>query len=175
MYLNDEDLQATEMYTQVLSMLLSPIPQPQDLAQAKVIGKHCMALRQRRDLSIKEVAQLSGQELSVIIDIEQVSHRRRASFDDYIRYANALSCSLLEVFDMDRLQEVLIPLNDEQVFKQIESAVQQLTRQGEPVTKKNIRNLVGLETASLGQYGHAWPGRPMLIFPVNDATEYSQK
>lgn len=166
--LSDQDLQATKLYTQVLSMLLSPIPRLQDRAQAKVIGKHCMALRQRRDLSITEVAQLSGQDLSVIIDIEQVSHRRRANFDDYIRYVHALSCSLLEVFDRDRLQEVLIPPSDEQVFKQIESAVQQLTRRGEPVTKKNIRNLVGLETACLGQYGHAWPGRPMCIFPAND-------
>jgi transcriptional regulator with XRE-family HTH domain len=156
MRLSDEDLQVTQRYTQELSMLLEPIARPLPEAQATLLGKHCMALRQRQDLSITELARLSGQEPSVILDIEQVRSFPKASFDDYIQYVEALSCSLFEVFDADRLQAFLIPPSQEEVFNQIESAIQQLLRQGEHVTKRNIRNLVGLETALLGRYGLAW-------------------
>jgi len=156
MRLSDEDLQATQRYTQELSMLLEPIARSLPEAQATLLGKHCMALRQRQDLSITELARLSGLEPSVITAIEQVRSFTKASFGDYIQYVQALSCSLSEIFDADRLQEFLVPPSQEEVFNQIESAIQQLLRQDEHVTKRNIRNLVGLETALLGRYGQAW-------------------
>jgi transcriptional regulator with XRE-family HTH domain len=145
--LSDEILQPTQRRTHELSTLLSPMSGPLDLAQARMIGKRCMALRQQKDLSITEVASLSGVPIAVIVDIEQTSHRMRASFSDYMRYADALSCSLLEVFDMD-----LIPIGEDLALKQVESAIQQLMRQGEPVTRKNIRDLVGMEIIRLGHY-----------------------
>ena len=145
--LSDEILQPTQRRTHELSILLSLMSGPLDLAQARMIGKQCMALRQQRDLSITEVASLSGVPIAVIIDIEQTSHRMRASFSDYMRYVDALSCSLLEVFDTD-----LIPICEDLAFKQVESAIQQLMRQGEPVTRKNVRDLVGMEIIRLGRY-----------------------
>jgi hypothetical protein len=148
--LDDEVLSSTRRYTQALSMLLSPMPAPLDQAQAKVIGKQCMALRQERDLSITEVAKLSGEPMAVIMDIEQVSSFTKANFADYIRYVDALSCSLLEVFDPDRLQESQAKPCEDLAFKQVEAAIQQLMRQGEPVTRRNVRNLVGTEAVRLG-------------------------
>ena len=150
-HLSDEVLLPTHRHTQDLKMLLSPLQRPLEEAQAKVIGKQCMALRRRQELSITEVASLTGQKRSVIMDIEQVSSLR-ASLDDYMRYADALSCSLSEVFDIDRLQELLAPLSEEQTCKQVEAAIQQLKRQGELVTRRNIRNLVGMEATHLKHY-----------------------
>lgn len=145
--LSDEILQPTQRRTHELSMLLRPMSGSLDLAQARRIGKQCMALRQQKDLSITEMASLSGVPIAVIIDTEQTSHRMRASFSDYMRYVDALSCSLLEVFDTD-----LIPVSEDLAFKQVESAILQLMRQGEPVTRKNVRDLVGMEIIRLGRY-----------------------
>ena len=150
--LSDEILQPTHRHTQDLRMLLSPLQKPLEETQAKMVGKQCMALRQRQGLLITEVANLSGQEISVIMDIEQGSSLKKASLDDYMRYADALSCSLLEIFDTDRHQELLVPLSEEQTLKQVEAAIQQLKRQGGPVTARTIRNLVGISTSRLRCY-----------------------
>jgi hypothetical protein len=148
--LSEEVLSITHRRTQELEMLLSPMPGPGDRTQARVIGKQYMAKRLQQDLLIAEVADLSGIAQSVIRDIEQVSEWREACLNDYMQYADILSCSLLEVFDTDPNLEPLIPLS--QVFKQVEVAIQQLERQGEPLTRRNIRNLVGMEATSLWDY-----------------------
>lgn len=149
--LSDDLLPLTHKRTQELSMLLSPMPQSLQETQVRIIGKQGMALRRRQDLSIIEVANLSGLERSVIMDIEQV-RSLRASLDDYMRYADALSCSLLEIFAIDHLQELLTPLSEERTLKQVEAAIEQLKRQGEPVTRRNIRNLAGMEAIHLKHY-----------------------
>ncbi len=105
-------------------MLLSPMPRPLEEGQAKMVGKQYMALRQQRGLLITDVAFLTGQEISVIMDIEQGSSLKKASFHDYIRYADALSSSLREMFDTHRHQELLVPLSEEQTLKQVEAAIQ---------------------------------------------------
>ena len=150
--LSDEILQPTRRYTQDLKMLLSPMPRPLEEPQAKMVGKHCLAFRQRQGLLIAEVASLTGQEISVIMDIEQGSSLKKASFHDYMQYADALSCSLLEIFDTDRHQELLVPLSEEQTLKQVEAAIQHLKRQGGPITMRTIRNLVGISTSRLRCY-----------------------
>ena len=140
----------THRRTQELQMLLGPLPGFPDQAQATVIGKQYMAKRLKLDLLISEAADLSGIAQPVIRAIEQVSDQRSASLKDYMRYADMLSFSLLEIFDTDLSQELLIPLS--QVFKQVEAAIQQLEKQGEPLTRNNIRNLVGTEATSLWDY-----------------------
>jgi len=60
-------------------MLLSPLQRPWEEAQVKMVGKQCLALRQRQGLQITEVAFLTGQEISVIMDIEQGSSLKKAS------------------------------------------------------------------------------------------------
>jgi hypothetical protein len=128
-------------------MLLSPLPGPPDQARAAVIGKQYMAKRLKLDLLISESADLLGIDQSVVRDMEQVSKLRSASLKDYLRYADTLSCSLREIFDTDPHQEPLIPLS--QVFKQVETAIQQLEKQGKLLTRRNISNLVGRETTRL--------------------------
>jgi hypothetical protein len=131
-------------------MLLGPMPIPGDRTQARAIGQQYMAKRLKLDLLITEVADLSGIAQSVIRDIEQVSEWREAGLNDYIQYADILSCSLLEIFDTDPNRDPLIPLG--QVFKQVKAAMQQLEWQGEPLTRKNMRNLVGMQATSLWDY-----------------------
>ena len=109
-----------------------------------------MVKRLKLDLLISEVADLSGIAQSVIRDIEQVNEWREASLNDYIQYADIFSCLLLEIFDTDPNLELLIPLG--QVFKQVKAAMQQLERQGESLTRRNIRNLVGMQATSLWDY-----------------------
>jgi transcriptional regulator with XRE-family HTH domain len=150
--LSEEARTLTHRYTQELSILLDPIPRPMIEAQTQGIGKRCRALRQERDLSITEVARLSGLEVAVIMDIERVSSFTKASFSDYMRYVDALSCSLLEVFDTNHLQESLSTPSQELALKQVEAAIEQLKRQGEPITRRNIANLVGTEMARSGHY-----------------------
>jgi transcriptional regulator with XRE-family HTH domain len=139
----------THRRTQELKKLLSPLPEPPDQAQAKVIGKQYMAKRLQLELLISEAADRSGLAQFVIRDIEQIRELRvaTASLQDYLRYADTLSCSLQEVTDFDPTLPLLIPLS--QVFNLVEVAIQQLEKQGEPLTRRNIRNLVGMEVASL--------------------------
>jgi transcriptional regulator with XRE-family HTH domain len=133
-------------------MLLGPMPRPSEEAQVKMVGKQYMALRQRQGLLITEIATLTGQEISVIMDIERGSSLKRASLDNYMRYADALSRSLLEVFGADCHLELHASLSGEQIFKQVEAAIQQLKRQGGPVTARTIRNLVGISISRLRCY-----------------------
>jgi len=111
--LSEEVLLSTYRHTQDLKKLLSPVQSPLPEVRAKIVGKHCMALRQCQDLSITELARLSGQDLSVILAIEQVDHFAKASLSDYIQYADALSLSLTEILDADRLRAFLIPPSEE--------------------------------------------------------------
>ncbi len=147
--LSEKALSMTHRRTQELKKLLSPLPEPPDQAQAKVIGKQYMAKRLQLELLISETADRSGLAQFVIRDIEQISELRvaTASLQDYLRYADTLSCSLQEVTDFDPTLPLLIPLS--QVFNLVEVAIQQLEKQGEPLTRRNIRNLVGMEVASL--------------------------
>jgi len=150
--LSGEDLLLTHRRTQDLQMLLSPIPRSLEGAQAKMIGDHYRGLRHQRGLLITDIAALTGQELSVLMDIEQGSNLKKASFHDYIRYADALSCSLRELCDPPLQQELLVPLSEEQTLKQVEAAIQHLKRQGGPVTARAIRHLVGISTSHLRCY-----------------------
>lgn len=147
--LSEETERLSQRRTQDLQMLLSPLSESPEQAQAKVIGKQYMAKRLNLDLLISEAADRSGIDPSVIRDIEQISELRSttASLKDYLRYADTLTCSLREITDFDSNLEHLLPLN--QVFNQVEVAIQQLEKQGEPLTRRNIKNLVGMEVASL--------------------------
>jgi transcriptional regulator with XRE-family HTH domain len=147
--LSGEVLLLTHRRTQDLTMLLSPMSRPLEERQAKMIGKQYMASRQQRGLLITDVASLTGQEISVLMDIEQGSSLKKASFHDYIQYADALSSSLREIFDTDRRQALLVPLSEEQTLKQVEAAIEHLKRQGGPITARTIRNLVGISTSRL--------------------------
>jgi transcriptional regulator with XRE-family HTH domain len=128
------------------------MPQPLEEGQVKMVGKQYMALRQQQGLLITDVASLTGQEISVLMDIEQGSSLKKASFHDYIRYADALSYSLREIFDTNRHQELLASLSEEQTLKQVEAAIQHLKRQGGPITARTVRNLVGISTSRLRCY-----------------------
>jgi hypothetical protein len=114
-----------------------------------MIGKQFMAKRLQLDLLVSEAANRSGIAQSLIRDIEQIGELRRASasLKDYLKYADTLSCSLQEVMDFD--PNVEIPLPPGQVFTQVEAAIQHLEKQGQPLTKRNIRNLVGMEATRL--------------------------
>jgi transcriptional regulator with XRE-family HTH domain len=121
-------------------------------SESQGIGKRCRALRQERDLSITEVARLSGLSVAVIMDIEQVGSFTKANLADYMCYVDALSCSLLEVFDTNGLQESLTTPSEALALKQVEAAIEQLKRQGEPITRRTIANLVGREMVRSGHY-----------------------
>lgn len=135
--------------TQDLQILLSLRPQPPERVQAQMIGKQYMAKRLHLNMLISEAADRSGIDQATIRDIEQIGELRRASasLKDYLRYADTLSCSLQEVMDFDPNVEILLPPS--QVFNQVEAAIQHLEKQGQPLTKRNIRNLVGMEAARL--------------------------
>src|SRR5258708_2671102 len=147
--LSKEAQRLSHRRTQDLQILLSPRLRPPELAQAQMVGKHYMAKRLQLDLLISEAADRSGIDQSVIRDIEQIGELRRASasLKDYLRYADTLSCSLQEVMDFD--PNVEIPLPPGQVFNQVEAAIQHLEKQGQSLTKRNIRNLVGMEATRL--------------------------
>lgn len=148
--LSEEAQCLSQRRTQDLQMLLSPLPGLPEQAQAQVIGKQYMVKRLKLDLLISEAADRSGTAQSVIRDIEQIRELRvaTASLKDYLRYADTLTCSLREIFDSD--PDPLIPLS--QVFNLVEAAIQHLEKQGYPLTRRNIRNLVGMEATKLWDY-----------------------
>lgn len=147
--LSSEARRLSHKRTQDLQILLSPRPQPPERDQAQMIGKQYMAKRLHLNLLISEAADHSGIAQPLIRDIEQISKLRRASasLKDYLRYADTLSCSLQEIMDFDPNVELLLPPN--QVFHQVEAAIQHLEKQGQPLTKRNIKNLVGMEMTRL--------------------------
>lgn len=147
--LSEEAERLSQRRTQDLRMLLSPLSEAPEPAKAKVIGNQYMTKRLQLKLLISEAADRLGVAQSLIRDIEQISELRSAtaSFKDYLRYADTLSCSLQEIFAIGPNLEILLPLS--QVFNQVEVAIQQLEAQGQPLTRRNIRNLVGMEVANL--------------------------
>lgn len=147
-----ELLETTRVRADDLEMLLTPIQWTLEEAQAKIIGKRFAFLRQQRNLSTAEMAHRVGANERVILDIEYPNMQRQPLFNHYTQYANALDHSLQEIFDVDALQALLVPLSEKQVLEKIHAAVQQLQARGEPVTQGNIGDIIGVPASRLKQY-----------------------
>jgi TniQ len=150
--LGGSDLESTVELTHDLKMLLTRMPRQKELEQAKLIGKRFQILRLRQDLLIPEVAHLLGLSPSVIRDIDYVARSRKASLNDYMRYANLLGYSLREIFDEASLQELLVPKSEQQVFDQVEAAIRQLETRGQPILPGSVGELLGIAGSRLKQY-----------------------
>jgi len=105
--LSHKVLPSARIRTRDLEMLLSPPKFQVDGSQARVIGKRFAELRQHKGLSTTEMATLMEREEAVIWDIEHVSPNKKATFGDYLHYADQLGYSLREIFDKNRLQAFL--------------------------------------------------------------------
>jgi len=140
------------MRTDDLEMLLTPTQWTAEAVQAKTIGKRFAFLRQQRKFSAAEVALRMGANERVVLDIEHTNWYREALFSHYMQYADILESSLREIFNVDALQKLLVPLSEEEVLEQVKAAIQQLQARGEPVIQGNIADIVGMPASRLKQY-----------------------
>jgi transcriptional regulator with XRE-family HTH domain len=152
--LSAEAMQIAARRTRDLEFLLScPTPGATGL-EAVDIGKQFVALRQQRCLTITEAAHRMGSEEQVVLAIEYGSRFKQATFGEYLRYADALDCSLQEIFAADHFQPRHSPLREteEQVLTQVEEAIRRLQAQGWPVLPGTIGELVGRSVRDLHKY-----------------------
>ncbi len=145
-------LQLSRKITRDLEWLLSPIEGVSiEENLAKVIGKRFASFRHQHGLSIEEVATLMGKDESIVLDIEMVYPFRRATFRDYMRYADLLGYALYEIIDVTD-NEHLMNVSEEQVFERVEVAVKRLKAQDEPITRRRIASMVAIPVARLEQH-----------------------
>lgn len=151
--LSEEGLRQTQEHAADLEVLLAPLHKPLlEKQQAKLIGKQCMELRQRRDLLVPEVAHPLGRAASVVLDIDQVSRFRQATLDDYVRSAALLGCSLREIFDETSLEALLLLPSEEHLLAQAETAIHHVQTRGKAVRPGSIGGPMGMTVRSLEQY-----------------------
>ncbi len=150
--LSGDEVALTDRRTNDLRMLLSPGQFHLEKEQAKLIGKRFQFLRQRRGLLTAEVASLMSQEPSIILDIDFVRGFRPAGLDNYMQYADILGYSLCEIFDETSLQELLVPLSEEQLLDQATAAIHHLKTRGKPVLPRSVGDLMGMTARRLKEY-----------------------
>jgi transcriptional regulator with XRE-family HTH domain len=155
-----EAVQITEQRTRDLEFLLScHAPGARDTSALEA-GKQFEARRQQMGLTITEAAQRMGGEEQVVLEIEYGSLYKKATFDEYLRYADVLGCSLQEIFTADRVQAPRSPrrvsedegVSEEQILTQVQEAIQRLQAQGLPVLPRRISVLVGRSVRDMRQY-----------------------
>jgi hypothetical protein len=122
--------------------------------EALGVGKQFAVLRQQRRLSVTEATQRMGGEEQVVLAIEYPSLYKKATFGEYLRYADALDCSLQEIFAADRVHppRSLPHETEEQVLTQVEEAIRHLQVRGLPVLPGTIGELVGRSVRDLHMY-----------------------
>jgi transcriptional regulator with XRE-family HTH domain len=149
-----EKAQVAERRTRDLEFLLACASPGAPGPEAVGIGKQFAALRQQRRLTITEGAQRMGCEEQVVLAIEYPSLYKKATFGAYLRYADALDCSLQEILTADRVQppHSLLLETEEQVLTQVEEAIRRLQAEGSPVLPGAIGELVGRSVRDLHKY-----------------------
>lgn len=152
--LSVEAVQITEQRTRDLGFLLSCHAPGATGPSALDVGKQFVALRQQRRLTITEAAHRIGGEEQVVLAIEYASRFKKATFGEYLRYADALDSSLQEIFAADRFQLPHSPPceTEEQILTQVEEAIRRLQVQGSPVLPGTIGELLGRSVRDLLQY-----------------------
>jgi transcriptional regulator with XRE-family HTH domain len=126
-----EAAQSVRVQASTLELLLSQEQRKLDGKPTVAIGKCFAMLRQDRHLSMTEVAYLSGKDEQIILEIESGNPNRKASFDDYVRYAESLASSLKTIVEMLPFQEGL-PTDEEGLLKLVDETAQHLQAQGKP-------------------------------------------
>jgi len=151
----------THIYTHELASLLQPQERRSEEAQAVLLGRRFALLRQQKNLSIPEVAQLIGKGEQVVLDIEYVDTSRKATLADYRRYAMILGFSLQQIFDMahlpsdtfsSRLPVNRLPDEVENILQQLEEATRQISEEGVPLRPGQVLERIGIRAEDLKQY-----------------------
>ncbi len=152
--LSAEEVQIAERRIRDLEFLLSCRSLGATDRSMVDVGTQFAARRQQAHLTTAEAAHRMGGEEQVVLAIEYGSRFKKAAFGEYLRYSDALDCSLQEIFAADRSQLGHTPprVTEEQIFTQVEEASQRLQAQGLPVLPGRIGELVGIAVRDLQQY-----------------------
>jgi len=154
--LSAEAVSIAERRTRDLEFLLSCHTPEATGPEAVDVGKQFVTLRHHRHLTITEAAHRMGGEEQVVLAIEYASRFKKATFSEYLCYADALDSELQEIFVAARFQPPRSPpsATEEQVLTQVEEAIRRLQAQGSPVLPSKIGELVGRSVRDLQQYPH---------------------
>jgi transcriptional regulator with XRE-family HTH domain len=160
--LSNNEQQVTRIHTHDLESLLQSQQWQGAEAPAKLLGRRFALLRQQKNLSITEMAHLIGKGENVVLDIEYVEKHRKATLQDYMRYAMILGLSLQQIFDTDHIQSYPVPswfpvkglpeVQEETILQQIEVATRQLNEQGVPLLQGTVSKKIGISVKGLRQY-----------------------
>jgi transcriptional regulator with XRE-family HTH domain len=158
--LTTEEHNAAVAYAQELEFLLSPQPW-EAYANAKRMGAYFADLRQKRHLTILEVAKLIGTTRHGVEAVEYGNIGASSSpFERYIRYTQFLGVSMQEIFEETMLRNNRLkgprvrnrPLSEEEVIERLQQAIQRLNDQGVLVTQRALSKESGIARNRFGSY-----------------------
>ncbi len=121
LYLSDDELRQITKRTTDLIFLLRSSMQPSEDNPRAAIGKRYTFLRQRKGLSLQEVASLMEKDPKTLLEIEYAEIQKKATFLDYLQYADLLGYSLNEIFSVTNPSP---PLNENVLLAQVDEALQ---------------------------------------------------
>jgi transcriptional regulator with XRE-family HTH domain len=158
--LTTEERNTAVAYAQELEFLL--LPQPWEAyANASRIGAYFAELRQKRRLTIVEVAQLIGTTRQGVEAAEYGNINTNSSpFERYIRYARFLDLSVQELFEETMLcnsrpkgpRARNLPLSEEEMVERLQQAIGRLNDRGVLVTQRSLSKEIGVARNRFGVY-----------------------
>ena len=143
----DESRQLSQRSSDLI-FLLTPSPQPQEENSRIVTGKRYAFARQQKGLSLLEAASLMEQTPHIPSAIEYASLYKKATFLDYIQYADLLEYSLKEILSIS-IPPLL--LNEDTLLPRVDEAIQEWTDQ-EQFMKHSINKHIGVPIKVLKKY-----------------------
>jgi transcriptional regulator with XRE-family HTH domain len=160
MPLTESECDNTLFYSRELEFLL--LPQPWEAkANAKHLGAYFADLRQRRNLTMAEVAHQLGITRHGVESVEYGNiGASSAPFKSYIKYARFLRVSLRDVFaavmtpsiQLKQKRQRKSPLSEEEMVDRVQQAIQRLKHLNKPVTQRIISKMINVARPRLNNY-----------------------
>lgn len=143
----DEERLLSRRTSDLLFLLCSPTQSQQGDPRA-TLGKQYSFNRQQRGLSLQEVAALAGLNPQILSEIEYASMSKKATFLDYVQYADVLGVSLEEVISTSVSP---ISLDENALLTRVNGTIQERIDQ-EQSMKLTISKQVGVSPQALKKY-----------------------
>ena len=160
MPLTESEYNNTLFYSREFEFLL--LPQPWEAkANARQLGAYFADLRQRRNLTIVEVAHLLGMTRHNVEGVEYGNvGASSAPFKSYVKYARFLQVSLQDVFaaimapstQLKQIRRRKPSLSEEEMVERVQQAIQRLKQLNKPVTQRMISKMINVARPRLNNY-----------------------
>jgi hypothetical protein len=143
----DEEHMLSRRTSDLLFLLCSPA-QSQEGDPRATLGKRYSFKRQQRGLSLQEVASLTGLNPQILSEIEYTSVSKKATFLDYIQYADMIGIALEEVLS---ISVPPVSLDEDALLARVDETIQEWMGQKQS-TKLAFSKQTGVSNKLLRKY-----------------------